>query len=188
MDKNDDRFLIVLKEFIKSMLISLVFVIVLTQFIVRPVRVEGLSMYPSLNDKEIGFSNIISSKLTKIKRFDVVVVYLEDQNKYIVKRVVGLPGEQIKYENEQLYIDGNPIDEPFLNNSYRQQFVEEDREFTQDIEPIKIGNEEYFILGDNRPNSIDSRNYGLFNSSMIKSKNVFIILPLNKIRRVGRPK
>lgn len=188
MDNKDDQFLKVLKEFIKSMVISLVFVIVLTQFIARPVRVEGLSMYPSLNDKEIGFSNIISTKITKVKRFDVVVVYLKEQNKYIVKRVIGLPGEEIMYQDEILYIDDVIVNEPFLENSFREQFIKEDREFMQDISPVKIGDDEYFLLGDNRPNSIDSRMYGLFKKDMIKSKGIFVILPLSRIRRVGRPR
>lgn len=188
MDKPDDRFLKVLKEFIKSMIISLIFVVVLTQFIARPVRVEGLSMYPSLNDKEIGFSNILNSKIGKIKRFDVVVVYLEDQNKFIVKRVVGLPGEEIKYEDEILYIDGKEIKEPFLDNSFREGKIAQEEQFTQDIQTVTIEDDEYYLLGDNRPNSIDSRMYGLFHKDMIKSKGVFVILPISKIRRVGRPR
>lgn len=188
MDKKDDRFLKVLKEFIKSMIISLVFVVVLTQFIARPVRVEGLSMYPSLNDKEIGFSNIISTKISDVERFDVVVVFLEEHNKYIVKRVIGLPGEEIMYQDETLYIDDVVVEEPFLDNQFREQFTREDREFTRDISPVKIGEDEYFLLGDNRPNSIDSRMYGLFNEEMIKSKGIFVILPLSRLRRVGRPR
>ena len=188
MDKKDDRFLNVLKEFIKSMIISLIFVIVLTQFIARPVRVEGLSMYPSLNDKEIGFSNIISTKISDIKRFDVVVVYLEEQNKYIVKRVIGLPGDEVMVQDEILYINGEEVKEPFLDNTYRQQFVTEDREFTKDISPITVGTDQYYLLGDNRPNSIDSRMYGLFEEDMIKSKGVFVVLPLSRLRMVGIPK
>ena len=187
MDNKDDQFLKVLKEFIKSLIISLIFVIVLTQFIARPVRVEGLSMYPSLNDKEIGFSNILNTHIGEIKRFDVVVVYLEDQNKYIVKRVVGLPGESIKYQNEKLFINGEEIEEEFLENPFRERFRTDELEFMQDIEEVQIGEDEYYLLGDNRPNSIDSRMYGLFNKKTIKSKGVFVILPLSKIRRVGRP-
>lgn len=188
MEVKDDRFLNVLKEFIKSMVISLVFVIVLTQFIAKPVRVEGLSMYPSLNDKEIGFSNILSTKISSIKRFDVVVVFLEDQNKFIVKRVIGLPGEEVMVQDEVLYIDGVMVEEPFLENSYREQFRIEEREFTKDIDPVIVGPDQYYLLGDNRPNSIDSRMYGLFNKDTIESKSVFVILPINRIRRVARPR
>lgn len=185
MNKTDDRFLKVLKEFIQSMIISLVFVILLTQFVIRPVKVEGLSMYPSLNDKEIGVSNILANSLGSIKRFDVVVVYLKDQNKYIVKRVIALPGEEVEYRNEQLYINGKEVDEPFLDTDYRAQYTDADREFMQDIAPIKVPKDHYFLLGDNRPNSIDSRNYGFFERSAIKSKSVIVFLPLNRLRKVG---
>lgn len=89
MNKGDDKFLIAVKDFIKSMVISLVLVILVTQFIARPVRVEGLSMYPSLNDKELGFSNILSMKMKDPERFDVLVLYLDSQKKHIVKRVIG---------------------------------------------------------------------------------------------------
>jgi len=186
MNKKDDRFLKVLKEFIQSMIISLVFVIVLTQFVIRPVRVEGLSMYSSLKDKEIGVSNILSNKLSQVKRFDVVVVYLEEQNKYIVKRVIALPGEEVEYRDEVLYINGKEVDEPFLNTSFKEQFVNEDKEFMRDLDAVKVPKDHYFLLGDNRPNSIDSRNYGFFPRNSIKSKSVFVFLPINRIRRVGR--
>ena len=113
MDKKNDRFLDILKSFIQSFMFSLVLVIIITQLIVRPDRVEGLSMYPSLNDKELGFSNILSLRLKGVKRFDVVVIQLEDQNKFIVKRVIGLPGEEIEYKDETLYVNGEAIEEPF---------------------------------------------------------------------------
>lgn len=186
MEQKDDRFLSLLKSFIESLIISLIIVLILTQFIVRPVRVEGLSMYPTLNDKELGFSNILATKIASIKRFDVVVIHLKDQDKYIVKRVIGIPGDEVEYKDEVLYVNGEAVEETFLDNPHHKAYISDDREFMQDFGPIKVGKDQYFVLGDNRPNSIDSRNYGLFTKDMITSKNIFIILPLNKVRRVGR--
>lgn len=185
MDKKNDRFLDILKSFIQSFMFSLVLVIIITQLIVRPVRVEGLSMYPSLNDKELGFSNILSLRLKGVKRFDVVVIQLEDQNKFIVKRVIGLPGEEIEYKDETLYVNGEAIEEPFLENTFREQYLDNDAEFMVDFGPIQVAEDSYFVLGDNRPNSIDSRNYGLFHRNMIKSKDVVVIFPFKKLRKVG---
>ena len=186
MEQKDDRFLSLLKSFIESLIISLVIAIILTQFFIRPVRVEGLSMYPTLNDKELGFSNIITTKVSSVKRFDVVVIHLKEQNKYIVKRVIGLPGDEIEYRDEVLYVNGTETPEPFLDNAHHNAYVDDSREFMQDFGPILVEADHYFVLGDNRPNSIDSRNYGLFSKDMISSKNVFIFLPLNKVRRVSR--
>lgn len=187
MEQKDDRFLSLLNSFIESLIISLVFAIVLTQFIIRPVRVEGLSMYPTLNDKELGFSNIIATKVSSVKRFDVVVIHLKDQNKYIVKRVIGLPGEEIEYRDEVLYVNGEALEEPFLDNPHHNAYVNDEREFMQDFGPVLVDEDHYFVLGDNRPNSIDSRNYGLFSKDMISSKNVFVFLPFKSVRRVRRP-
>lgn len=187
IEKKDDRFLKTIKETIKTVVISLLIVIVITQFIARPVRVEGDSMYPNLQNHEVGFSNIFGASHKTYKRFDIVVVYLESQDKYIVKRIIGLPGETIEYRDEQLYIDNKPVAEPFLDTPYFQKMVENDQAFTPDFGPYKIPEEEFFLVGDNRPRSSDSRNNGIgsFHYKNIVSKDVFVLFPLNKIRKVG---
>lgn len=186
-EKKDDKFLIMVKEFIKSLVISLIAVIVVTQFFARPVRVEGMSMYPTLDNHETGFSNIIGVKTGEIKRFDIVVVYLEAQKKHIVKRVIGLPGEKVEFKNDVLYINDVIVEEPFLDTDYvRDWKLEYDRQFTYDFGPVIVEEGSYFAMGDNRPNSSDSREYGFFKKNTIKSKDVFIILPLNRLRHVGR--
>ncbi|AGN23746.1 signal peptidase I [Erysipelothrix rhusiopathiae] len=186
MNKGDDKFLIAVKDFIKSMVISLVLVILVTQFIARPVRVEGLSMYPSLNDKELGFSNILSMKMKDPERFDVLVLYLDSQKKHIVKRVIGLPGEVVEIRDEKLYIDGKEVEQPFLDTDYVREMTSTGKEFSRDFGPIKVPEGEYFMLGDNRIRSSDSRDYGTFKRDAIKSKDVFVFVPFNKIRTVGK--
>lgn len=184
--KQDDKFLIVVKEFIKNLVISLVAVIVLTQFVAKPVRVDGSSMYPTLEDKEIGFSNIISLKINDVTRFDVVVVAMEEPEKNIVKRIIGLPGDTVESRGDVLYINGNAMKEPFLETDYVRQFKADNGHFTVDFGPVKVPENSYFVMGDNRPRSSDSRDRGSFDHALIKSKSVFVIVPFNKIRNVGK--
>lgn len=186
MEKKNDRFLDLLKDIIGSFVISLIVVFVITQFLVRPVRVDGLSMYPTLEDEEVGFSNIIGLRTSELERYDVVVVHLQDRQRYIVKRIIGLPGETVEARKGVLYINGNELEEPYLESDYVKKWNEDnDGYFTNDFGPVYVPENSYFILGDNRQHSSDSRNYGSFHKDLIKSKGVFVIFPLDNIRNAG---
>lgn len=188
MDKKDDKFLIALKDIIRTFVIYFVVLFLVTTFLARPIRVEGSSMVPTLHDGELGFSNIFSVKIGDINRFDIVIVYIEQTDKYIVKRVIGMPGDTISFENDILYINGVETAQPFLDTDYVNSYKasNNDSVFTHDVNPVTLGSEEYFLMGDNRPYSTDSRVYGPFHKSEIKSKDALIIYPLNKIRFEGR--
>lgn len=184
-EMKDDKFLLVLKDIIKSLAISLVIVFIVTQFIVRPVIVEGLSMYPTLNDQEVGFSNIFSLKTSSIKRFDIVVAHHDTTDKNIVKRVIGLPNDTVEYREDVLYINNERVEEPFLDTDYVQDWkAENDQDFTTDFGPVHVPEGQYFLMGDNRQKSADSRRYSTFDASTIKSKSVYVFLPINKLRAV----
>lgn len=161
---------------LKTMLVSLIVVNVIAHFIWMPVIVSGNSMYPTLEDKAIGFSNLIGYRLSSLKRFDIVVVSMEDSDRLLVKRIIGLPGETISYKDEQLYINGEKIEEDFLDEAYKASYDV----FTRDIEEITLKEGEYYCLGDNRPVSQDSRYYGPFNKDHIVSKGILILYPLNQ--------
>lgn len=184
--KQDDKFLLALKELIKTLVIAIVSVIILTQFFLLPVKVEGSSMYPTLEDHDIGFANIISRNMGGIDRFDVVVVKFEAENKNIVKRVIGLPGDTISIKDDVLYVNGQAIEESFLDTEYVKDYKDDNNRFTSDIEEISVPEGHYYVLGDNRPNSKDSRQYGTFKASEIKSKSVYVIFPFNNLGRVGK--
>ena len=143
-------------DFLKDLAICFAVVFFITKVLVKPVQVKGESMYPTLQDKEIGVSNMIGYHMSGLKRFDIAIIYIRDKNEYIVKRVIGLPGETVSYQSGQLYINGEPFDEPFLDEEY-----------------------EYYCLGDNRPHSSDSRYYGPFKKDEIECRGVFIIYPFS---------
>ena len=164
--------------FLKDFVVCAAVVLVVTHWFVRPIQVLGSSMYPTLEDQEIGISNVLGAKLRHFERFDIAIVYVEQKDEYLVKRIVGLPGETVRYSDGQLYINDEPIEENFLDTDYRRSWA---GIFMGDVDEITLGEDEYFCLGDNRPRSSDSRVYGPFSGDKILAKGTFIIFPFNKI-------
>ena len=157
-------------ELMKMLLTSAVIVFLLINFVLIPCMVEGSSMYPYLTQGDFGYSFIITKTLG-IKRFDVAVIKTADEpsSKLIVKRVIGLPGETIEFKDNKLYVNGEYVEEPFLEDVHTTDFKE------------KLGNDEYFCMGDNREVSRDSRFYGPFEKDRIRSTHLFVIYPFDRI-------
>ena len=170
-----------IKDMIVTVVTTMIVCLIITRFFFMPVRVKGTSMYPTLYNGSIGFSSIISRRVSGIERFDIVIIYVEEKDENLVKRVIGMPGETISYNKGTLYIDGDPIDEYFLDDEYVKQQVELSYHdyFTDDF-TYTLADDEYYCLGDNRLVSSDSRFYGPFNSKDIISKDIFIIYPFEK--------
>lgn len=146
-------------------IVVILFVILVKMYIVTPIRVNGSSMDDTLNNGDIMILNIINYRFNDIKRFDIVVVETPDE--YLIKRVVGLPGETIKYEDNILYINGKEVKENFTHKE------------TKDFE-AKVPEGKYFVLGDNRTNSSDSRIIGAVSKKQIKGKTSLIIFPFSR--------
>lgn len=141
---------------------------ILIKFIVLPCQVHGLSMFPTLKDKARGYSFVITKNIG-INRFDICVVDVKSESeKLLVKRVIGLPNETVEYRDNKLFIDGEYIEENFL-----------DGVTTNDL-TIKLGDDEYFCLGDNRDISKDSRYYGPFKEDKILATKILIIYPFDE--------
>ncbi len=158
-----------LKDLIPYVVIVIV-VVLIRSFIITPVQVEGSSMYSTLNDGEI---LLLKKYDKKYERFDVVVFNYNDSR--LIKRIIGLPGDNVEYLDNKLYINGSYIKEPFLkNNQQTADFKLEELGYK------KIPNNYYFVLGDNRTNSTDSRVIGLVSSTYIKGKTDFAIFPFNQ--------
>ena len=156
-----------MKNFLKEnipYLVIILTVVLIRSFIITPVRVEGKSMYPTLDNKQI----LLLKKYDKsYKRFDIVV--LKHNGDKLIKRVIGLPGETVKYENNKLYINGKYIKENFKRNTE-----------TNDFYYYKIPDDSYFVLGDNRGNSTDSRIIGPINKKDISGTVKISLFPFNK--------
>ena len=162
--------------FFRDLAIHLAIVLIVVNFILRPIQVRGSSMYPTLSNGNMGVSNLLGYSMDGIRRFDIVIIYVEDKNEYLVKRCVGLPGETIAYKDEVLYVNGEAVDEPFFDEEYVNSYS---NGFTDDVDEITLGADEYFCVGDNRPHSTDSRYYGPFRKDQIVSKGVFIFFPFS---------
>lgn len=150
-------------------------------FLFLPIPVEGNSMNTTLKQNDW----VLVEKFTKIKRFDIVVFQLADGNTYI-KRVIGLPGETVSYKEDQLYIDGKKMAEPYLaenkakdqnQNSYTNDFSLEEL-----MNVDKLGKDSYFVIGDNRRVSKDSRSFGAISEDQIIGKAFFIYYPIREMK------
>ena len=158
-----------IKKWLKENLlftILLLIIIVVRIFFYSPIRVNGTSMYPTLQDKEFMILNKIGLQ-KGINRFDIVVV--ESNGKYIIKRVIGLPGESVMYSDNKLYINGKVVEDNYSKSE------------TEDFENVVLKEDEYFVMGDNREVSKDSRVIGPVNIKNIKGKTNLVIFPFNKI-------
>lgn len=158
-----------IKKWIKENLlftILLLIIIIIRIFFYSPIRVNGSSMYPTLQDKEFMILNKIGLQ-KGINRFDIVVV--ESNGKYIIKRVIGLPGESVMYSDNKLYINGKAIEDNYSKSE------------TENFENVILKDNEYFVMGDNREVSKDSRVIGPVNIKNIKGKTNLVIFPFNKI-------
>ena len=159
-------------SFLKATLPYVVIVIVVAlirTFIITPVQVEGMSMYSTLDDKEI----LLLKKYDKdYDRFDIVV--FNYNNTKLIKRVIGLPGDTVEYKDNQLYINDKKVTEYFLKNQETYDFT------LKDLGYEKVPRGYYFVMGDNRTNSTDSRIIGLVSEKDIEGTTNFAIFPLDK--------
>lgn len=154
------------KEYLPYVLIIII-TLLIKAYIVTPINVVGTSMYPTLKNKDVMILNKYIYKFKDIKRYDIVVI--KTKKEYIIKRVIALPGESIYSKNNQIYINGKKIKEKFSHSE------------TKEFDEIKVPKNQYFVLGDNREVSIDSRYYGTFKKNEIKGKTKLIIFPFKRI-------
>lgn len=156
----------ILKEILPYAIILLVVFLIRT-FLVTPIKVNGQSMYDTLSGNEI----MLLYRIGEIERYDMVVADLIVDGKKddtLIKRVYGLPGETIKCENGVIYINDHKIEDPYATNE------------TSDFEAVTLGDDEYFLLGDNRSISLDSRIIGPVKEKDIEGRTDFVIFPFDK--------
>ena len=162
---------------LKYYMIGVAIVLLIANFIAKPVVVRGSSMNPTLNNFDICISNRLSIVLGgTIDRFDIVVAQTEEGE--IVKRVVGIPGDVISYQGGVLTVNGTTVVEDYIIDDPSKHHSD------MDFHEIRLGADEYFLMGDNRTGSTDSRYFGPFHRSDIISKDMLILFPFNRIRLV----
>lgn len=170
-----------LKSILKEILIYAVIFMLCLFFIPRYVcckyTVHGISMEDTLYEEEQIIGEKISYLFTEPKRFNVVVVqpFEKEEDNYYVKRVIGLPGETIEIKGKDVYIDGEILDD--------SRYIREEMFDSTYLEPTKLGEDEYFVMGDNRNYSSDSREseIGPIPKDRIIAKAFFIVWPLKKV-------
>ena len=162
----------------RDLMLSVLIAVLVILFLYRPVKVEGTSMMPNLLDQERLFINQYSYRfgLGEIKRGDTVVFwYPEDTTKSYIKRVIGLPGDTVSVDNGTVFVNGKKLEESYVPAEYR-----DDRPYP----PTPVPPGEYFVLGDHRISSNDSRAWGFVPRAYIYGKAVFVFWPLEHLGSV----
>ena len=166
-----------IKEFIKDAVkfILVVFCIVfLMVYVVSVTQVVGDSMSPTLENQEVLILNKAKYRFSDVKRGDIIAFTYED-TKYLIKRVIGMPGEYVSIKDNKVYINGYYYVEDYLKDVDTPDFELTDLGFA------KIPDDMYFVLGDNRDNSLDSRKIGLVKKSDIIGEVAMRFWPITKI-------
>jgi signal peptidase I len=162
-----------LRLWARDLVISVAASILIITFLYQPVRVEGTSMLPELQDQDRLFINKFVYRFEKIERGDVVVFhYPRDPAKSYIKRVIALPGDDLRIDQGKVYVNGHLLKESYVPGQYRDSR-------SLDEEVIPVG--EYFVMGDHRSISSDSRDFGSVERSLIYGKAAFVYWPAEKI-------
>lgn len=163
-ETNKNKLKIFFKEYFPYILI-IILIILIKQFVISPIIVNGESMMKTLHDKDVMFLNRLSYRFSKIERFDIVVI--DNGSEYIIKRVIGMPGEEITCEDGNIFINGKKIKDSYGYGKTENFYY-------------KVPKNEYYVLGDNRENSMDSRYFGSFSKKTILGETSFIIFPFKR--------
>ena len=159
-------------SWLRDLAVSVVVSAFIIVFLYQPVRVEGTSMLPVLEDQDRLFINKLAYRVGEIHRGDVVVfLYPHDHEKSYIKRVIALPGDHLKIDHGQVYVNDAAVKEPYVP----KQFVD-DRSQPE----MTIPEHEYFVMGDHRSISSDSREFGAVDRELIYGKAAFVYWPVDQ--------
>src|ERR1700731_3322813 len=174
--ENISRPLPVMAVWARDLLVSLAISAFIIIFLYQPVKVEGTSMMPGLQDQERIFVNKFVYRWEPIERGDIVVFrYPRDTSKSYIKRVIGVAGDRVRIVNGQVYVNGEALDEDYVPSDYADA-----RSYPELVVPRNT----YFVLGDHRTMSSDSREFGPVNDRYIYGKAVFGYWPMEKLGRL----
>ncbi len=162
-----------LNSWFHDILFALVTAIFVVIFIIQPVKVEGTSMQPRLADQERIFINRFIYRFTDIQRGDVVVFwYPKDRSKSFIKRILAVPTDEVEIRHGSVYVNNIRVDEPYLRAEYRDY---------SSFQKAVVPPDRYFVLGDHRNSSNDSRNWGFVPRDLIYGKAIFSYWPVTRL-------
>lgn len=176
------RFLI---DTVQTILLAASVFLVIYVFLFRPFEVNGQSMYPNFHNGELILTSLVSLRLETPKRGDVVVLQApDDAEKDYIKRVIAISGDTLYLSNGDVFLNNKKLDEStYLKNdvkTYGGVFLKEN-------EPLTVPELSYFVMGDNRPNSKDSRALGFIKKEALIGKSFFVYWPVDKLRLINNP-
>jgi signal peptidase I len=161
-----------LKSWFRDIFFAFAIAIFIVVFVVQPVKVEGTSMQPRLVDQERIFVNRFIYRFQDVRRGDVVVFwYPKDHSKSFIKRVMGIPGDEVEIRNGVVYVNGARMSEPYLKSEFQDY-----KSFRKTVVPAG----QYFVLGDHRNSSNDSRSWGFVDQNLIYGKAIFSYWPFSR--------
>jgi signal peptidase I len=162
-----------IRWWVRDILFAVGTAILIVVFLYQPVKVEGTSMLPELHDQERIFVNKFVYRIDHIERRDIVVFwYPNDPAKSYIKRVIGVPGDTVEIRHGLVYVNGGLLDEPYLDTT----FVD-----PRSYSPVFVSPAHYYVLGDHRNQSNDSRLWGLVPEKYIYGKAVFRYWPMTRM-------
>ncbi len=157
------------KLWVRDLIIAAAASVLIITFLYQPVRVEGISMLPRLVDQDRLFINKFAYHLSAIERGDVVVFrYPRDERKSYIKRIIAVPGDRVRIDLGQVYVNEQALSEPYVPEEYRD---------TKSMDPLILRPGEYFVLGDHRSIASDSREFGTVKRDLIYGKAAFVYWP-----------
>ena len=161
------------RYWLRDLILSVLLAFIVIVFLYQPVQVEGTSMMPRRENHQRIFINKFVYRFEPIERGDVVVFwYPLDTSKSYIKRVVGLPGELVAIQDGRVLVDGQPLAEPYVPPVYLDN---------QTYPPVRVEADHYFVLGDHRGSSNDSRVWGTVDRKYIYGKAVFVYWPVSQM-------
>ena len=165
-----------LVTWVRDLFISLIVSAFIIVFLYQPVKVEGTSMLPGLEDQERIFINKFVYRFNSIERGDIVVFhYPRDVSKSYIKRVIGVEGDRVRIVDGNVYVNGRRLEEDYVPSEYAD---------IRSYPEVKIPPHSFFLLGDHRTSSSDSRDFGPVDQRFIYGKAVFVYWPVDKLGKL----
>lgn len=166
----------------QSVLITVVLAVLLRFFVLQPFIVDGESMEPNFHNGEYIMIDKLSYRFREPARGEVVVFHPPtNPSENYIKRIIGLPGETVRIDNGNVIVNGNVVNEQYLGSN------EHATENFNLVSALTLQADEYFVMGDNRPHSSDSREWGALERKAIEGRTWFVMFPINELHSVAKP-